>query len=464
MHVMHVCLTLRLSLWLSLSSEPDLIFAAGDRIMNLTMTYRLLLTILLCASATNAQTTVRGDLTSHVDSLIAAIPAGSGTGQYQPPGTTQQSQWRTMVETILQGDISLAAAQAPPLGYLLLDYTDTSTLIERKYYVLEKSPSSGNHWGTYVFAVSPVRPRLIIQVPHPLYDSKTGYQGWYVFFTVQARAFFLSGTHRCNNALPSPCSGTTTACGTSNDPYRQSDQAHVVDGTFQKSTEAALTCIDSCVFLQPHGFAQLQGDPDIIMSNGTQKAPPPGGDDLLALRDNLLLVDPSLKFKVAHVDTDWTRLIATTSTQGRLINGSSSPCGISATSANGRFLHLEQKYLGLRDTKEHWGILATAVGLTFPETPTTVQPAQDFHFRLFQNYPNPFNPATTIRFELDRTTSTHITIYNLLGQEVAVLVSGLQSPGIHEVVWHAERQPSGVYYCRLAADGRIVTHPLLLAR
>jgi hypothetical protein len=432
--------------------------------MNLTMTYRILLTILLCAATTNAQTSVRGDLTSHMDSLIAAIPGGTGTGLYQPPGSTQQSQWRTMVVTILQGNISLAASQAAPLGYLLLDYTDTSILPERKYYVLEKSPSSANHWGTYVFAVSPARPQLIIQVPHPLYDSKTGYQGWHVFFTVYARAFFMSGTHRCNSPLPSPCSGTTTACSSGDEPYRQSDQAHAVDGAFQKSTEAVLAGIDSCVFLQPHGFAQLQGDPDIIMSNGTRKAPPPGRDYLLALRDNFLLVDPSLKFKIAHVDTGWTRLIATTSTQGRLINGSSSPCGISATQANGRFLHLEQKYLGLRDTKEHWGKLATAVGLTFPVTPTSVPPAQDFHFQLLQNFPNPFNPATTVRFELDRATSATITIYNLLGEEVATLASGPYSPGVHEIVWHAERQPSGVYYCRLAAGGRIVTLPLLLAR
>jgi hypothetical protein len=428
------------------------------------MIYRLFLTILFYTSATSAQTAVRGNLTAHMDSLIAAIPTGIGTGLYQPLGTTQQSQWRAMVETILQGDISPAATQAAPLGYLLFDFTDASTLPERRYYVLEKSASSGNYWGSYVFAVSPARPRLIIQVPHPLYDSNTGAEGWHVFFTVQARAFFLSGTHRCNNALSSPCSGTTTACSSGDAPYRRSDQAHVVDGPFQKTTEAALTRIDSCVFLQPHGFAQLQGDPDLIMSNGTQKTPPPGRDYLVALRDNMLHVDPSLTFKIAHVDTGWTRLIATTNTQGRLINGSSSPCGIPATAAGGRFLHLEQKYQGLRDTKEHWGILATAVGLTFPASPASVPPVHDFHFRLFQNFPNPFNPATTIRFELDRTASTHITVYNLLGEEIATLASGVQSPGVHEVVWHAGRQPSGVYFCRLAADGRIVTRPLLLAR
>ena len=59
--------------------------------MNITMTSRILLTLLLCAPTTNAQTAVRGNLTSHVDSLIAAIPSGTGTGLYQPPGSTQQT-------------------------------------------------------------------------------------------------------------------------------------------------------------------------------------------------------------------------------------------------------------------------------------------------------------------------------------------------------------------------------------
>lgn len=72
---------------------------------------------------------------------------------------------------------------------------------------------------------------------------------------------------------------------------------------------------------------------------------------------------------------------------------------------------------------------------------------------LHQNYPNPFNPATTIPFELARPADVRISVYDILGRQVAVLVDDRREAGRHEVRWGGDF-PSGVYYYRLEAGGR----------
>jgi hypothetical protein len=75
---------------------------------------------------------------------------------------------------------------------------------------------------------------------------------------------------------------------------------------------------------------------------------------------------------------------------------------------------------------------------------------------LFQNYPNPFNPSTVIEYELTGTEHVRLSVYNLLGQEIAVLVDGVQEGGLHRAVFHANNMPSGVYYYRLRTGERML--------
>ena len=74
-------------------------------------------------------------------------------------------------------------------------------------------------------------------------------------------------------------------------------------------------------------------------------------------------------------------------------------------------------------------------------------------FALYQNYPNPFNPKTIINYELAITNDVELTIYNLIGQKVATLVSERQSAGIYQVEWDASGFASGIYFYRLQTDG-----------
>lgn len=74
-------------------------------------------------------------------------------------------------------------------------------------------------------------------------------------------------------------------------------------------------------------------------------------------------------------------------------------------------------------------------------------------FTLYQNYPNPFNPETKIIFEIPYRDFVSLKIYNLLGQEVKTLVSGIQNAGRHEVIFNGSLMSSGVYYYKLETQG-----------
>ncbi|UCC79596.1 MAG: T9SS type A sorting domain-containing protein [Candidatus Zixiibacteriota bacterium] len=83
---------------------------------------------------------------------------------------------------------------------------------------------------------------------------------------------------------------------------------------------------------------------------------------------------------------------------------------------------------------------------------------------LLQNYPNPFNAATNIEFILSGRSYLSITIYNILGQEVANLYSGIKPPGVHTLTWNAGDYPSGVYFARLEAGNITKSMKMILLK
>ena len=85
-------------------------------------------------------------------------------------------------------------------------------------------------------------------------------------------------------------------------------------------------------------------------------------------------------------------------------------------------------------------------------------------YRLAQNYPNPFNPSTTIRFALPAATHIRLSVYNLLGQEVAVLAEGRYNAGSYGVVFNGGALSSGVYVYRLNAGVVQETRRMVLAK
>jgi len=85
-------------------------------------------------------------------------------------------------------------------------------------------------------------------------------------------------------------------------------------------------------------------------------------------------------------------------------------------------------------------------------------------FILQQNYPNPFNPITTIQYELPQRSYVQITIYDLLGYEVATLVSEIQDAGYKSIQWNASTVPSGMYFYQIKAGEYVQTRKMLLIK
>jgi hypothetical protein len=85
-------------------------------------------------------------------------------------------------------------------------------------------------------------------------------------------------------------------------------------------------------------------------------------------------------------------------------------------------------------------------------------------FKLEQNYPNPFNPTTIISFSLPSRSFVSLKVFDLMGREVATLVSEELSAGNHFRQWNATDMPSGIYFYRLQADRFTETKGLILLR
>ena len=85
-------------------------------------------------------------------------------------------------------------------------------------------------------------------------------------------------------------------------------------------------------------------------------------------------------------------------------------------------------------------------------------------YELKQNYPNPFNPSTDITFTLTKQEEVSLVVYNIIGQEVARLVSGQMSAGSHIVKFNASKLTSGVYLYRLKAGNFVAVKKMLLLK
>jgi|GEM_PF-2327125 len=83
---------------------------------------------------------------------------------------------------------------------------------------------------------------------------------------------------------------------------------------------------------------------------------------------------------------------------------------------------------------------------------------------LAQNYPNPFNPTTTIRFHLREQAHSTLSVYNARGELVETLVDGVMNAGTHEVLFHGQSLPSGVYFYQFLAGQTIRMKKMVLMK
>ncbi len=85
-------------------------------------------------------------------------------------------------------------------------------------------------------------------------------------------------------------------------------------------------------------------------------------------------------------------------------------------------------------------------------------------YELKQNYPNPFNPTTEIAFTLANQENVSLVVYNIIGQEVATLISSPMSAGAHVVKFNAANLSSGIYLYRLKAGNFVSIKKMILLK
>jgi hypothetical protein len=85
-------------------------------------------------------------------------------------------------------------------------------------------------------------------------------------------------------------------------------------------------------------------------------------------------------------------------------------------------------------------------------------------FGLEQNYPNPFNPSTLIKYSVPENDFVKLSVYNLVGEEVSILVNEIVDAGFYEAAFNVGKLPSGIYFYRLQSGNAVQLKKMVLMK
>ncbi len=281
--------------------------------------------------ATAALPACSGPVVNMFDSA-SIQPPGRNSGNYSLPSSLVTAALDASMAALTLGDAATAISQASAAGYTLCSEPVSADIA----LWMPTQPGSGG--ARFALRVQGARP-IIVESPHPNYDTDSDLQAVLLFERLSARALVMSGTHRCGSFTPAGCSGTTSACGSSA-PYRESDMAHTELSAFQAAHVFLADSFVSDWVLSVHGFSSA----GVSVSDGTvgaisdQSATAQIGTALAAAFPGQLITSCNA-YTGATVQS---RLCGTTNTQGRHLNSSPNACLAAGTQSAGRFVHMEQ--------------------------------------------------------------------------------------------------------------------------
>ncbi len=122
------------------------------------------------------------------------------------------------------------------------------------------------------------------------------------------------------------------------------------------------------------------------------------------------------------------------------------------------------------DTRDNDGTIAVGTfgnGVYSTKVAATVINSQNsvpFTFSLSQNFPNPFNPSTNIKYSIPSSEYVKLTVYNILGQQIAILVNQVQAAGNYELNFDASKLSSGIYLYKLDAGSLTNVKKMILMK
>ena len=297
-----------------------------------------------------------------------------GSKAYQHPSGAVGLDFQAAVEAFLDEDWALADDLAGNAGYEVISIHDTATDTGDGgdvFYGLIPQANNGDGRGFYfVRPRANVQRRLVIQAPHAVEDERTGVLGSEMFLASGARALMLTGADRCASDIASTCSGSTD-CGA----HTVADGAHAVGSFFYIFSQLAGREHADTYVLQLHGFKVDAGEPEFSVSDGTETNHASTyitnmfyqnlQNRMQAVVTTLPRNGNSCNGGIGHTDFQ----CGTFSVQGRDLNGSDDACHDNATTATGRFLHLELSN-DLREPGELYSqqLVIDTVTAIFPKT------------------------------------------------------------------------------------------------
>lgn len=308
-------------------------------------------------------------LTKPLREVVLALQAsirssgGPASGAYVEPSAVARDKFGATVARALSGDEHAACDLPPSYRVVLLDdatYGKTRLVAE-----LDGLGSSAPalYFGAYARRVDLAATRaLVIEAPHPVYDSSTDDEAQDLFLRGYARYLLLAGAHRCASVDPSPCSGSTTACG-ARAPFRVSDPAHATAHPFF-AVHRELSADQTVHFLQLHGNAA--SCPDALVSGASDSFPSTGFVSTFATAlesEGIGVGRCGEGYPAPGCD-----LCGSTNVEGRLTAGSGNACTLPGSS-DARFVHLEQLAVLRRrapDGTPSWGPVLAAIEATLP--------------------------------------------------------------------------------------------------
>jgi len=176
--------------------------------------------------------------------------------RYVEPEATELGEFSTLATMLLSGDLAGAANKAATVDYEIVDFADTSTgeVYRGLREELDAQGEQTRGWGSYFLDLSPSA-NALVEIPHPVYDTRSWEIGANAFIQADARAFLMAGAHRHAN-------GNGTA-----------DVAHLQDSVFQEVHEVWNGGDGQYTAWQIHGFnldgqSAFPAGTDVVFSNG----------------------------------------------------------------------------------------------------------------------------------------------------------------------------------------------------
>ncbi len=273
-----------------------------------------------------------------IDSVVAVTKtrAGAGSGAFVVPSAIDRDAFASNALAALGGDE--AAACRLPASYRVFTLVDGGKSI-RVVAELDGagSPAPALFWGTYARREGTSR-ALVLEAPHPVFDTNTADESQDIFLRADARWLLVAGAQRCANTTPSPCSGTTTACGPTA-PYRESDTAHSVVTPFHALHRELSRGSSTLLFAQMHGNSA--SCPQALISTAGSGSVWPTTGFVRTFADALAPTGTTIGQCGAGYPTAGCDLCGGGNVQARETAGAADACTMAAPDS-GRFLHLEQ--------------------------------------------------------------------------------------------------------------------------